>query len=156
MTVRGMNAAEDLDEEVAVLGRVPLFHSIDPAKLKLLAFTSARVRFAPDDVIFSAGEPGDAAYVILSGTAGVYIEGEDGMREVAKAGTHEVVGEIAVLCDVPRTATVKALTELVALRITKDMFLQMIAEFPDMAIEIMRHLARRLEETTDRLRRAGL
>ena len=70
MTVRGMNAAEDLDEEVAVLGRVPLFHSIDPAKLKLLAFTSARVRFAPDDVIFSAGEPGDAAYVILSGTAG--------------------------------------------------------------------------------------
>ena len=67
-----------------------------------------------------------------------------------------MVGEIAVLCDVPRTATVKALTELVALRITKDMFLQMIAEFPDMAIEIMRHLARRLEETTDRLRRAGL
>jgi len=156
MTDRAMNAAENLDDEVAVLDRVPLFHSIDPAKLKLLAFTSERVRFAPDEVIFAAGEPGDAAYVILSGTAGVYIEGESGPREVAKAGTHEVVGEIAVLCDVPRTATVKALTELVALRITKDMFLQMIAEFPDMAIEIMRHLARRLEETTDRLRRAGL
>ena len=151
-----MSAAENLNDEVAVLGRVPLFHSIDPAKLKLLAFTSERVRFAPDGVIFSEGEPGDAAYVILSGTAGVYIEGEDGPHEVAKAGTYEVVGEIAVLCDVPRTATVKALTELTALRITKDMFLQMIAEFPDMAIEIMRHLARRLEETTDRLRRVGL
>ena len=156
MMVRGMNAAENLDEEVAVLGRVPLFQSIDPAKLKLLAFTSEKVRFAPDEVIFSAGEPGDAAYVILSGTAGIYAQGEDGAGEVAKAGTHEVVGEIAVLCDVPRTATVKALTELAALRITKDMFMQMVAEFPDMAIEIMRHLARRLEETTDRLRRAGL
>jgi len=156
MTVRHSGAAENLNDEVAVLGRVPLFHSIDPAKLKLLAFTSDRVRFAPDEVIFTAGEPGDAAYVILSGTAGVYAEGPDGPREVAKAGTHEVVGEIAVLCDVPRTATVKALTELTALRLTKDMFLDMVREFPDMAIEIMRHLARRLEETTDRLRRAGL
>ncbi len=52
MTVSQGAAAENLNEEVAVLGRVPLFHSIDPAKLKLLAFTSDRVRFAPDDADF--------------------------------------------------------------------------------------------------------
>jgi len=156
MSAEALGRTADLDDEVAVLGRVPLFRSVDPAKLKLLAFASDRMTYAPGEALFAAGEPGDAAYVILSGTAGIYAEGEVGPREVAKAGTHEIVGEIAVLCEVPRTATVRALTELTALCITREMFFRMVREFPEMAIEIMRHLARRLEETTDRLRRVGL
>ncbi|MGH6620424.1 MAG: cyclic nucleotide-binding domain-containing protein, partial [Alphaproteobacteria bacterium] len=63
-----------LQEEVHLLRRVPLFSRIDPARLKLLAFTSDRLVFAPDDVLFEQGQAGDAAYLILSGSAEVEID----------------------------------------------------------------------------------
>ncbi len=141
---------QSLDDETQILARVPLFRSLDPLKLKLLAFASERVSFAAEETLFNAGDHGDAAYVVLSGIAEVYIGSGHGKREVAKIGANEIVGEIAILCGVPRTATVVAITKLDALRITKDIFYQMVGEAPEMAIEIMRNLARRLEETTDR------
>jgi CRP-like cAMP-binding protein len=64
------------------------------------------------------------------------------------------VGEIAVLCDVPRTATVVAAGPLVTLKISKDHFLRMMGEFPQMAIEVLRELAKRLEHTTQQLQAA--
>ena len=143
-----------LQEEVHLLRRVPLFSKIDPARLKLLAFTSDRLVFAPDDVLFKQGQAGDAAYFILSGSATVEIETPTGNLAIATINEHEIVGEIAILCDVPRTATVRAAGELVALRITKDRFFTLLAEFPEMAVEMMRELARRLEVTTARLREA--
>lgn len=141
-----------LQEEVDLLRRVPLFSKIEPAKLKLLAFTSDRLVFAPNDVLFEQGEPGDAAYFILKGAAEVLVETREGQLKIATINEHEIVGEIAILCDVPRTATVRAVTELVTLRISKDRFFGLIEEFPLMAVEIMRELARRLETTTSRLR----
>ena len=55
----------------------------------------------------------------------------------------------------PRTATIRAETELTTLAITKDLFFRLISEFPDMAVEIMRELAHRLEATTAQLREAS-
>jgi CRP/FNR family cyclic AMP-dependent transcriptional regulator len=143
-----------LQEEVHLLRRVPLFSKIDPARLKLLAFTSDRLVFAPDDVLFEQGQTGDAAYLILSGSAKVEIDTPSGKLTIATINEHEIVGEIAILCDVPRTATVRAAGELVALRIAKDRFFTLLTEFPEMAVEMMRELARRLEVTTMRLREA--
>lgn len=141
-------------EEVELLRRIPLFAKIDPTRLKLLAFTSDRVKFEPGQVLFEQGEGGDSAYVIVEGKADVAVNTPTGLLTVATLNEHELVGEIAILCDVPRTATVTATTELVALRISKDLFYRLVAEFPEMAMEIMRDLARRLELTTARLREA--
>src|SRR5690606_29774408 len=60
----------------------------------------------------------------------------------------------AILCEVPRTATVTAKSPLTTLRIDKDLFFRLINEFPQMAVEIMRELARRLEHTNEQLRAA--
>ena len=64
---------------------------------------------------------------------------------------HELLGEIAILCDVPRTATITAESELTTLRISKDLFFRLVNEFPQMAVEMMRVLAQRLEKTTSDL-----
>ncbi len=141
-------------EEVELLRRIPLFAKIDPTRLKLMAFTSDRVKFAPGQTLFEQGENGDAAYVVIEGEADVTVNTPSGPLSVATIRQHELVGEIAILCDVPRTATVAAKTELVALRISDDLFHRLVKEFPDMAMEIMRDLARRLELTTARLREA--
>ena len=141
-------------EEVELLRRIPLFAKIDPTRLKLLAFTSDRVKFDPGQVVFEQGEGGDYAYVIIEGEADISVNTPSGPLSVATLKEHELVGEIAILCDVPRTATVTATGELVALQISKDLFYRLVTEFPEMAIEIMRDLARRLELTTGRLQQA--
>ena len=143
-----------LTEEVDALRRVPLFANIEPARLKLLAFTSERLNFAEGQTLFRQGELGDAAYILLDGAADVLVNTATGPRKVASLGRHQIVGEIAVLCDVPRTATVVAAGPLVTLKISKDHFLRMMGEFPQMAIEILRELAKRLDMTTRQLQAA--
>ncbi|MFO1189369.1 MAG: Crp/Fnr family transcriptional regulator [Alphaproteobacteria bacterium] len=141
-----------LEQEVDLLRRIPIFAKIAPAKLKLLAFTSERIAYSPGQVIFRQGEMGDAAYIIVEGDAEVFVTGSNGDVKVASLGPNDIVGEIAILCDVPRTASVRASSRLVTLRISKDLFFQLVNEFPQMAVEIMRELAHRLEKTTARLR----
>lgn len=143
-----------LREEVETLRQIPLFAKVDPSKIKLLAFTSERVTFQPGDFICQQGEMGDAAYVIMSGQADVMVNTPSGPITVATMKKNDVVGEIAILINIPRTATIKAASELITLRITKDQFLRMITEFPEMSVEMMRVLAERLVRTTEELQKA--
>ena len=143
-----------LNEEVELLRKIPLFAKLEPSKLKLLAFTSERITYEAEQVLFRQGDIGDAAYIIVEGAAKVLIETDEGEVEVAMLGRNDFVGEIAILCDVPRTATVKAASQTVTLQITKDLFFRLVAEFPQMSVEIMRVLASRLENTTQNLREA--
>ena len=143
-----------LKDEVELLRRMPLFCKVAPSKLKLLAFTSNRVSYSPGQVLFNQGDPGDAAYVVLSGTADVLVNADGDQIKVAIVEPNSIVGEIAILCDVARTATVSATAPLETLRIRKDQFVRMLAEFPEMAVEIMRVLAERLNRTTAELAEA--
>lgn len=141
-----------MKEEVEVLRNIPLFAKLEPAKLKLLAFTSERLTFDPGQPLFQQGDAGDAAYIVMEGAADVLIETPKGPVKVANLGRNAIVGEIAILCDVPRTATVVAQEKTVTLKINKDTFFRLVNEFPQMAVEIMRELARRLEKTNEQLR----
>jgi CRP/FNR family cyclic AMP-dependent transcriptional regulator len=141
-----------MKEEVEVLRNIPLFAKLEPAKLKLLAFTSERLTFDPGQPLFQQGDAGDAAYIVMEGAADVLIETPKGPVKVANLGRNAIVGEIAILCDVPRTATVIAQEKTVTLKINKDTFFRLVNEFPQMAVEIMRELARRLEKTNEQLR----
>lgn len=141
-----------LKEEVEVLRSIPLFAKLEPAKLKLLAFTSQRLTFEAGHSLFHQGDPGDAAYIVLEGEADVLIDTPQGPVRVAQIGRHAIIGEVAILCDVPRTATVTARAKLTTLRIDKDLFFRLVTEFPQMAVEIMRELAHRLEKTNEQLR----
>jgi CRP-like cAMP-binding protein len=143
-----------LKDEVELLRRVPLFAGVEPTKLKLLAFTSDRMSFEAGQILFEQGDAGDAAYVVLNGSAEVLVNRAGSQIKVADLEKNAIVGEIAILCDVPRTATVRAHDRLETLRISKDQFLRLLAEFPDMAIEIMRVLADRLGRTTAELSEA--
>lgn len=143
-----------LNEEVEALRSVPLFAKIEPSILKLLAFTSERLKFPAGQELFRQGDPGNTAYIILDGRADVVVDTPGGELSVAKLGKNDFVGEIAILIDVPRTATVRAESELVTLAVTKELFFRLVGEFPDMAVGVMRELAQRLEATTAQLREA--
>jgi len=104
--------------------------------------------------LFLQGDDGDAAYIIVEGEADVIINTPGGPLTVATVKKNDFVGEIAILCDVPRTATVTAKEKLVTLRISKDVFFQMINQFPQMSVELLRELAARLERTNRQLQDA--
>ena len=141
-------------QEYELLRRIPFFSEIEPARLKLLAFMSERVGYDPGKPLMRQGDPADAAYLIIEGEADIILEGPAGPITVATLGANEIVGEIGILCDAPRNATVCAKNRLVALRIARDPFMRMVREFPTMAVSIMRELAHRLELTNNQLRAA--
>jgi len=143
-----------LQQEYELLRRVPFFGEIEPAKLKLLAFMSERVGFDSGKTLVRQGDRADAAYLIIEGEAEVIAETPGGPGVLATLGANEIVGEMAILADVPRTATVRAKSRLVTLRISKDPFMRMVREFPNMAVSIMQELAHRLESTNNQLRTA--
>lgn len=134
-----------------MLRRVPLFSGVEPAKLKLLAFTSDRVGYRAGEILFHQGDSGDAAYVVLTGRAEILVDSPSGQYKIAEVENNAIVGEIAILCDVARTATVRAVTAVEALRIRKEHFIKLLTDFPEITIEVMRVLADRLSHTTSEL-----
>jgi len=143
-----------INEEVELLRQIPLFAKIEPSKLKLLAFTSERLKFKADEELFHQGDIGDSAYIVIGDQADVILSTDRGEVVVSTVKRNDIVGEVAILCDVPRTASVKAKEDLEVLKISKDLFFRMISEFPQMSVEIMRELAARLDRTNDQLMRA--
>jgi CRP-like cAMP-binding protein len=143
-----------LNQEVELLKNIPLFARVEPSKLKLLAFASERLTFNPGRELFHQGDHADKAYIIIEGDAAVLVDTPNGTIKVATLSKNALVGEIGILCDVPRTATIKAESKVVTLAIARDVFFQMVTEFPQMGVEIMRELARRLERTTAQLTQA--
>lgn len=140
-----------LTDEVELLRKIPLFSSIDPGKLKLLAFASDRKTYKDKQDLFKQGQAGDSAYVVVSGVADIVVETNAGEVVVASLGANEIIGEISILCDVPRTATVRASGDLVTLKIKKEHFLGLVSQVPELGIEVMRELASRLSKTTAEL-----
>jgi CRP-like cAMP-binding protein len=144
----------NLNEEVEVLKGVPIFAKMESAKLKLLAFTGERMTFGAGQEVCHQGDLGDAMYVILGGAADVLIDTDRGQIRVAEIKKNGFFGETAILLAAPRNATVKASESLLTLKISKDMFYSLVADVPQMAIEVMRELALRVEETNKKLSEA--
>ena len=126
-----------------------------------MAFTSRAVRFAPGEPLMVKHEPSDAAYVILEGEVEVMGETSAGEFVVMVIGPHSLVGEMSLLLDSPRVATVRAKGPVRALRIAADAFLRLLCENPGCSLHVMRvlssHLAkstRRVEQLTQKLQEA--
>ncbi len=137
-----------LNDDVELLRKVPLFQSVRPAKLKLLAFNSPQLVFEDREVVFLQGATDTSAYFVVSGEAEVLSRSDGEDVAVATIGKNMLFGEISAFCDVPRTATVRAKGPLIALEISRETLKQLITEFPEVAIEIIRELAMRLTRTT--------
>ena len=143
-----------LEEDALALAKVELFANVATKRLKLLALASSRVLFETGQPLCLQGDEGDEAFILMSGEADVTIETADRVTTVARLKASDVVGELAILRDMPRTATVTAVTDVSTLRIGKQDFLSLLKEFPEVSVEVMRSLAERLARTTAELANA--
>jgi hypothetical protein len=141
-----------LDREAAVLRDVPLLASLDWPGLKLLAFTSKRQDYRAGEILFEQGDTGEAAYVVLTGQADVVVEGENSSRVLYSLGQGQMVGELSMLSQMPRSATVRAKTDLRLLRLDREIFFETMRQNPAFSFEVSRDLGARLVATTEALR----
>lgn len=139
-----------LKDEVDLLRSIPMLAKLPSNKLKLLAFASDRVSFAKGEVLFEQNDEADAGYIIISGQGDVLVStGPDTPpAKVASIKPHEFVGDMAILCDIPRTATVAAATDLEALKIRKEHMMELINETPSLAVSVLKEQVQRLAKTT--------
>ncbi|WP_310154531.1 cyclic nucleotide-binding domain-containing protein [Bosea sp. BE125] len=132
--------------EIRVLRSVPIFGNLDTARLKLLAFTSERIAFAQGDVLFRRGDESDAAYVLLSGTVDVMSETDTSEPvRMSSLARNAIVGEMGLVTGDPRSATIVATSSGEALKLRKEVFLALLAEFPQMALSVMLLMVKRLQ-----------
>ena len=142
-----------LEQEFELIRRVPIFSTTDPAMQKLLAFSSDRLTYEEGQLMFSAGDPPDSAYIVMEGEVDITVPTPKGPLLVNTLKRNDVIGEIGIFGDVPRTANVTAITRLETLKISKELFFNVIRENPDAALELIRILAARLANTTAQLSR---
>ena len=124
-----------------------LFDLLDPQVRATILNATERVRVRAGEHLFEAGDVGDAIYVVLSGSMGVYFPGPSGypqLSAVIKPG--ETVGEMAVISGEPRSATVTAIRDTELVKLTRVEFDRLVQSKPVIMNELNRLLVHRLQQ----------
>lgn len=121
---------------------------METSKLKLLAFASEIVEFDDGDVVFKSGESADFAYVIMDGAVDVVTETDAGPVVSVTLRQNQLIGELGLLNNAPRIATLIANGNLRAMKITADMFFRLLRENSEVALDVIRMLADKLTQTS--------
>ena len=141
----------NISQEADLLRKVPMFSKLEPSKLKLLAFTSESLTFETGESLCHAGDPADCAYIIMSGEVEIHGESEEGGEILfGVRGANELIGEMAVVTNSPRSAGVRARGEVVAMRIMDEALLKLLSENPEIAFYVIRQLSERLADANEK------
>ena len=140
-----------LSRDIQLLAGVDMLSGLPKQTLRLIAFTGEQVIFEPNEIIFHEGDAADDAYIILEGEVCVSIGGADCDTEVGRLSPGTTLGEVALLSDCTRTATGKALGRVRAIRLSRDLFFDLIRNNSELALAVMRLLSTRLAGTLGRL-----
>ena len=140
-----------LNEAVQVLQEMPLFRNVDLKRLRVVAMMGESRTYRAGERLFEQGDEGDAAYIVIDGEVDVLVRVDGGEQSVAVLSKGEIFGELAVICDQARSSAIAARTQLDTLRLDRNTVLNMLREFPDIALEMVSILGHRLELTTREL-----
>jgi len=133
-----------------MLAQVPLFADLDPAALSALEQQTKVKRYQKRTVIIEKGEESSILYVLERGRAKVYVADDAGKEIVLRElGPGDHFGELALLGGSPRTASVMTLTDCEARLLTGSVFRDFLAKHPEVALVLIRHLARQVADLTD-------
>ncbi len=141
----------NLDEKIAALASVPLFSQVGKKDLERLAKVSTERSFTKGTEIVKEGEVGIAMFIIASGEVET-VKREDG-REVhlADQGRGDFFGEMALFENFPRSATVRAKSDVNCLALTEWDLHAELRETPEISMQLLKAVVRRLRETSTEL-----
>tara|TARA_B100001123_G_scaffold23269_2_gene25375 strand:+ start:15477 stop:18611 length:3135 start_codon:yes stop_codon:yes gene_type:complete len=137
-------------ERMLFLRSVPLFRNLSGSDLAIVNDIAVEKSFNKDDLVVEEGSVGDALYIILAGNMRV-VKGKDDSTTLALLQERETFGEMAILDDEPRSATVEAQTDVRLLEIRQADFQRLLIARPQIALALFRTLSHRLRKTGEKL-----
>jgi CRP/FNR family transcriptional regulator, cyclic AMP receptor protein len=145
------------EENKLFLKRVPLFAGLTDAQYDLLAAGSTRRNFPKGRMMVAEGEPSQSLYILLSGRAKVQRSDSEGKEVIlAVLGPGEFFGEMSLIDDAPRSASVITLESCDFMAINKESFKAMISQSTEMCLQIMKGLVKRLRGADQKIETLAL
>ncbi|MEO1467500.1 MAG: cyclic nucleotide-binding domain-containing protein [Pseudomonadota bacterium] len=132
-------------ETVRVLRAMSLFQGLHDKALRVVALSGEALVLNAGERLWEKDDDGPFVVIVLAGEADVLVPTPRGEVSVATLGEGEIIGEMAVLTGRPRSTAVAARTGLRVLRVDGEVMLDLMHEFPALALEIGRVLAHRLD-----------
>ncbi len=138
------------------LATISIFQDLSKEALSELAGQCRLIRLSAGENLFVQGDTARTLYLIDSGQIEVMREYEEGETiRLATLGSQAVIGELSMLSNMPRTATVVAATDTVLIALDSDVFFAYLGRYPSMAVQILVQLSRRLHQMNLKLRELG-
>jgi len=138
-------------EVVDQLRKVPLFKDLDDENLERLALACRTVSFPAATKIVKMGEPGHSLFLIATGSVRVVYPARSADFELARLHGGEFFGEMALLNEMPRSATVESVDEVELLVLEKDDFRRTIMESPSVALHFLEMLSLRIRNADEQI-----
>jgi len=149
----GMGATRSADV-VELLGRVPVFSTLEPTDLERIAQMALPRQFEPGQAVFREGDQSDTCYVVREGHArAVRSHGDGRTITLATFGPGDIFGELAMFEDERRSATVEAIEPTSVIAVLGPDMRRLMNEHPQIAARLVIALGRRLREMNERLSR---
>jgi small-conductance mechanosensitive channel len=155
-----LGLAEEINRRSSLSGllrQVKYFEHLNDIELRQLIEVGCPQRLRPQEFLFRENDPGDAFYIILSGSVEVFVEAID--KHLTHLNAGKFFGELSLMLGIPRTASVRALEETVLFAINRQGFQKILTERPDLSEQIIQEIAQHKEELSERrqqLREIGL
>ncbi len=134
-----------IEDDIAFLERVPSFGLLGRDALRILAIGAESRYVHGGEVLFTAGDPADAAFVIQEGS---FTLTTDATATEVQATRGALLGELALLTETTRPVTATAAEPSTVMRVPRSLFLKMLEGFPDAARRLRDHIATRTNQAT--------
>jgi len=140
-----------------VLSTIPMFRSLDDIALKNLSSHTVTRSFPKNAIIITDGDKSDSLYIIQSGKVKVFLMNDSGKEVILNfQGSGEYFGEMALLDNEPRSASIMTLEVSKFAIISKNDFLACLRKHPEIALEIIKNQSRRLRQLTENVKSLAL
>jgi CRP-like cAMP-binding protein len=133
-----------IENDIAVLERVPILRRLGPGALRILAIGAESQRVETGQVLFTAGDVADGAYIVQQGSFTLKPERSGDNEVIAGPGT--LLGESALVAETRRPATATARENSTVMRISRALFLKMLEGYPDAAHRMREVIAARADQ----------
>lgn len=142
-----------MDERIEGLRAIPLFANLDEKDLSDIAGLLIERKFPRDAVIFEEGTLGDYMYLIQEGQVKVTKMSEDGREKILEMfGPGDFFGDMSIFDREPRSASIKTTKACVLMALSRQDFLGLLRQNPDVCMEVMQELSRRLRDADEQIR----
>lgn len=140
-----------MSESVELLGQVPLLRNLPADDLERFAARTRTYEFGPEQDVVEIGTPGRSLFLILDGTVRVLYPSQNTDFELARLGRGDFFGEMALLNDKPRSATVRTVDDVRVLALDKADFREVVAEHPRLALELLEAMSVRIRNADEQI-----